>query len=111
MEKIHKQNAQKDYSFTIIRKVLCLKNNSKSKFEKRRSNFVNNYCKDDEIKEIKYKTEKCDYEYVLKSLKSDSESSQRKYKTLNEKKVFMIDSKILNRTVGLGDGLPVTISG
>ena len=36
--------------------------------------------KDDEIKDIKYKTEKHDYEYILKSPKIDDECYKKKYK-------------------------------
>ena len=35
--------------------------------------------KDDEIKELKYRTEKHDYENILKSLKADNEKYIKKY--------------------------------
>ena len=38
-----------------------------------------NKIKGDEIKEFKYKTEKQDYENLLKSLKTDKEYHRRKY--------------------------------
>ena len=45
--------------------------------------------KDDEIKELKYKTEKHDYENILKSLKIDSDYYKKKYKSLNKKKIYI----------------------
>ena len=42
----------------------------------------------DEIKNLKYQTEKHDHENILKSLKADNESYKKKYKSLNKKKYF-----------------------
>ena len=42
--------------------------------------------RDDEIKNLKYQTEKHDYENILKSLKIDNEYYKKKYKSLNKKK-------------------------
>ena len=42
--------------------------------------------KDDEIKDLKYKTEKHDYENISKSLKIDSEYYRKKYKRSNKRK-------------------------
>ena len=39
--------------------------------------------KDEEIKELKYKTEKHDHEKILKSVKIDNEKYKKKNKTLN----------------------------
>ena len=50
---------------------------------------------DDEIKILKYQTEKHDHENKLKSLKSDDESYKRKYRSLNKKKIFLIITEIL----------------
>ena len=58
----------------------------------------------DEIKNLKYQTEKHDYENILKSPKIDSDYYKKKYKGLNKKKDFMIVSEILIRSVGLGVG-------
>ena len=58
--------------------------------------------KDDQLKELQYKTEKHDFEIILKSLKSDNESYKRKYKSLNKKKVLLIISEIL---VGSGSAI------
>ena len=42
----------------------------------------------DEIKNLKYQTEKHDRENLLKSLKSDNEYYKKKYKSLNKKKYY-----------------------
>ena len=67
--------------------------------------------RDDEIKNLKYQTEKHDHENILKSLKIDNEYYKKKYKNLNKKKVFMIVSEILIGTAGLTVGSGLTISG
>ena len=51
--------------------------------------------KDDEIKDLKYKTEKHDHENILKSLKIDNEYCKKKYKSLNKKKILLIITEIL----------------
>ena len=51
--------------------------------------------KDDQLKELQYKTEKHDHENILKSLKTDSESYKNKYKSLNKKKVLLIITEII----------------
>ena len=58
--------------------------------------------RDDEIKSLKYQTEKHDFENILKSLKSDNESYKKKYKSLNKKKVLLIISEKL---VGSGSAI------
>ena len=58
--------------------------------------------KDDEIKELKYRTEKHDHENILKSLKADNEKYKKLYKSLNKKKVLLIISEIL---VGSGSAI------
>ena len=55
--------------------------------------------KDDQLKELQYKTERHDRENIIKSLKSDSESYKKKYKSLNKKKVLLIITETL---IGLG---------
>ena len=57
---------------------------------------------DDEIKNLKYQTEKHDHENILKSLKADNEYYKKKYKNLNKKKVLLIVSEIL---VGAGSAV------
>ena len=44
----------------------------------------------DEIKNLKYQTEKHDHQNILKSLKIDNEYYKKKYKSLNKKKVLII---------------------
>ena len=51
--------------------------------------------KDDQLKELQYKTEKHDYENILKSLKVDNDYYKRKYNSLNKKKVLLIITEIL----------------
>ena len=51
--------------------------------------------RDDEIKALKYQTEKHDHENILKSLKNDNEYYKKKYKSLNKKKVLLIITEIL----------------
>ena len=51
--------------------------------------------KDDEIKDLKYETEKHDHENILKSLKIDNEYYKRKYKSINKKEVLLIIIEIL----------------
>ena len=61
--------------------------------------------RDDEIKNLKYQTEKHDHENILKSLKIDNEYYKKQYKNLNEKKVFLIISEIL-----IGSGSAISTS-
>ena len=42
--------------------------------------------RDDEIKILKYQTEKHDHENILKSLKVDKDYYKKKYKNLNKKR-------------------------
>ena len=55
---------------------------------------------DDEVKELRYKSERHDHENILRSLKSDNESYKKKYKSLNKKKVLLLITEIL-----VGSGL------
>ena len=61
--------------------------------------------KDDQLKELQYRTEKHDHENILKSLKSDNESYKKKYKSLNKKKILLIITEIL-----IGSGSTITSS-
>ena len=61
--------------------------------------------RDDEIKNLKYQTEKHDHENILKSLISDNDYYKKKYKSLNKKKVLLIITEIL-----IGSGSAVTSS-
>ena len=58
--------------------------------------------RDDEIKELKYQTEKHDYENILKSLKNDKNYYDKKYRSLNKKKILLIITEIL---VGAGSAI------
>ena len=58
--------------------------------------------KDDQLKELQYKTERHDHENILKSLKNDNEYYKKKYKSLNKKKVLLIITEIL---VGSGSAI------
>ena len=51
--------------------------------------------RDDEIKNLKYQTEKHDHENILKALKVDNEYYKKKYKNLNKKKVLLIITEII----------------
>ena len=51
--------------------------------------------RDDEIKNLKYQTEKHDHENLLKGLKFDTEYYRKKIKTLYQKKVSLIKTEIL----------------
>ena len=51
--------------------------------------------RDDEIKNLKYQTEKHDHENILKSLKVDNDYYKKKYKSLNKKKILLIITEIL----------------
>ena len=44
--------------------------------------------KDDEIKDLKYKTEKHDLENILKSLKIDNDYYKKKYKSIKKRKYY-----------------------
>ena len=51
--------------------------------------------KDDQLKELQYKTERHDHENILKCLKNDNEYYKKKYKNLNKKKILLIITEIL----------------
>ena len=58
--------------------------------------------KDNQLKELQYKTERHDHENKLKSLKVDIEYYKKKYKNLNKKKILLIITEIL---VGAGSAI------
>ena len=64
--------------------------------------------KDDQLRELQYKTEKHDHENILKSLKADNESIKKKYKSLNKKKILLIITEIL---VGSGSAIGTSTMG
>ena len=61
--------------------------------------------RDDEIKNLKYQTEKHDHENVLKSFKVNKEYYKNKYKSLNKKKVLLIITEI-----SIGSGSTISTS-
>ena len=46
--------------------------------------------KDDEFKTLKYKTEKHDYENILKSLKVENDYYKKKHNSLNKEKIYIL---------------------
>ena len=64
--------------------------------------------KDDQLRELQYKTEKHDHENILKSLKADNESIKKKYKSLDKKKILLIITEIL---VGSGSAIGTSTMG
>ena len=58
--------------------------------------------RDDEIKNLKFQTEKHDHEIILKSLKADNEKYKKIYKSINKKKILLIITEIL---VGSGSAI------
>ena len=61
--------------------------------------------KDDQLKELQYRTEKHDFENILKSLKDINESYKKKYKSINKKKILLIISEFL-----IGSGSAISTS-
>ena len=61
--------------------------------------------RDDEIKNLKYQTEKHDHENILKTLKVHNDYYKKKYNSLNKKKVLLIITEIL-----IGSGSAVSSS-
>ena len=82
-----------------------------SKYPNTEPELLRKKPKDDEIKDLKYKTEKHDYQNILKALKIDNENFKKKYKRINKKKIFMIVSEILIGVGGSSVGSGLTISG
>ena len=67
--------------------------------------------KDDEIKTIKNKTKKHDFENILKSLKIDNDSCKEKYNSINEKKVYISILEFLTGASGVVVGTTLTATG
>ena len=59
------------------------------------SEMLKKKTRDDEIKDLKYKTEIYDHLNILKSLKIDDEDYKKKDKNLNKRKVLLIITEIL----------------
>ena len=67
--------------------------------------------KDDEIKTLKYKTEKHDYENIPKNLKNDNEYYKKKYTSLKKKKIYITVLEILTGASGVIVGSTLTATG
>ena len=67
--------------------------------------------KDEEVKTLKYKTERYDYENILKSLKIDSDYYKKKYRSINKKKIYITVLDLLIGAAGLATGIGLTASG
>ena len=63
--------------------------------------------RDDEIKNLKYQTEKHDHENILKSLKIDNDYYKNKCRSLN-KKIVLIITEIL---IGSGSAIGISTMG
>ena len=74
-------------------------------------NLLKVTTKDDEIKELKFRTEKHDHENILKSLKIDCEYYKKKYKSLNKKKIYITILEILTGIAGVSTGSALSITG
>ena len=64
--------------------------------------FLKIKTRDDEIKDLKYQTEKQYFENILKSLKGDNEKYKKINKSLNKMKILLIITEIL---VGTGSAV------
>ena len=69
---------------------------------KNESELLKIKTKDDQLKELQYRTEKHDHENILKSLKADNAKYKKLYKSLNKKKILLIITAIL---VGTGSAV------
>ena len=69
---------------------------------KNESELLKIKTRDDQLKELQYKTERHDHENILKSLKNDHEYYNKKYKSLNKKKILLIITEII---VGSGSAV------
>ena len=67
--------------------------------------------KGDEIEDLKYKTEKHDYENILKSLEIDNDYYKKKYKSVNKKKIYISILEILAGASGVVVGSTLTATG
>ena len=52
--------------------------------------LIERETKDEEIRELKHRTEIHDYEIILKPPKNDNEDYRKKYKSLNKKNYFKL---------------------
>ena len=66
---------------------------------------------DDEIKDLKFKAGKHDYENILKSLEIDNYYYKKKYKSVNRKKIYISILEILAGESGVVVGSTLTATG
>ena len=66
--------------------------------------------RDDEIKNLKYQTEKHDHENILKSLKNDNNYYKKKYKNLNKKVLLIITEILIGSSSAIGSSAMSIIS-
>ena len=67
--------------------------------------------KDDEVKTLKYKTERYDYENILKSLKIDGDYYKKKYKSINKIQIYNAVLGILEGASGVIVGAALSVTG
>ena len=67
--------------------------------------------KDDEIRTLKYKPEKHDYENILKSLRNDNENYRKEYTSLNKKKIYITAIETSTGAGGVIVGSTLTATG
>ena len=71
------------------------------------SELLKTKIKDDEIKELKYRTEKHDHNNILKLLKNDDNFYEKGYRGLNKMKILLIIFKI---SIGSGSAKTFLLS-
>ena len=95
LQKVHRQRSLKEYNAIKFLYKLMTNYNLKDQ-DGVYSNLMKDAAllkvktKDDEIKELKYKAEKHDYENILKSLKIDNEFYKKKFKSLSKQKISFL---------------------
>ena len=75
---------------------------------KNEAELLKRKTRDDEIRNLKYETEKHDHEIILKSLRIDTKYYKKKYKSLNKKKILSIITEIL---IGSGSAISTSTLG
>ena len=65
----------------------------------------------DEIKVVKYKSEKLDFESILKSLEIDNDYYEKKNKSVNKRKIYISIIEMLAGTSGMAVGTTLTATG
>ena len=93
LEKLHKQIILKEYvAVQILEKYfLCIKY-CHPNLKNEDPTLLKITTKDDETRELKYRTERDDNDKILKSLKVDNDYDRKKYETLD--KIFFISETL-----------------